>query len=77
MKHYIEPQIIASELTQRKADLLIQNLFNLQGLDCFKLTGAKFNDTDYRYDVYNKKGKITNAQQVFIYGFIAGLNSLL
>lgn len=70
--------IIAHDLTMRKADLLMQNLFNLKGIDCYKLTTSKFNDTDYRYDIYVKNLKrITSNQQSFIDGFLAGLNSVL
>lgn len=78
MKKYREDVKIASDLNGQKSSLLIQNLFNLMHIDCYKLTGVKLNDTDYRYDIYVKNGKkITNGQQLFINGFIAGLNSVL
>jgi hypothetical protein len=78
MKKISDNPIIACDLSMRKSDLLMQNLFNLKGIDCYKLTTSKFNDTNYKYDIYVKNLKhITVAQQQFIDGFVAGLNAVL
>jgi hypothetical protein len=73
-----QDQAIATGLNQRIADLARNYIFNHWQIDSYKLTGSNYNDTNYVYDLYVRGGKhVTNAQQLFINGLIAGLKLAL
>ena len=68
-------QLLAASLTRQQADLLSNWVFNNWQLKCYKITGDKFMDTDYLYNVYlDNRKTITNAQQMFIQGIITGIH---